>query len=125
MRHEILYLTDIVEAADQIAEFLAGPKTDLPRKSPIFRYLRFKQMRAILLRPVEWFGIWRLAEASLGQSVLVWEQAVVRIETQMVAPLHCSGKKSATHFAGERTAGTGDSKKIQTWPPFPDRDRSR
>ncbi len=34
----------------------------------------------------------QVAEASLGQSVLVWEEAVVGIETQMVAPLHSLGE---------------------------------
>jgi uncharacterized protein with HEPN domain len=34
MRHESLYLTDIVEAADHIAEFIAGVDARRPHESP-------------------------------------------------------------------------------------------
>jgi uncharacterized protein with HEPN domain len=37
MRHEILYLTDLVEAADHIAEFITGIEADSFQKSELLR----------------------------------------------------------------------------------------
>lgn len=37
MRHEILYLTDILEAADNIAEFVSGTEAESFRKSELLR----------------------------------------------------------------------------------------
>ena len=37
MRHEVLYLTDIVEAADHIAEFLAGTDAEAFQNSELVR----------------------------------------------------------------------------------------
>ena len=37
MRHETLYLTDIVEAADHIAGFIAGTDSEQFRKSELLR----------------------------------------------------------------------------------------
>jgi uncharacterized protein with HEPN domain len=37
MRHEILYLNDIVEAADHIAEFIAGADLEAFQKSEMLR----------------------------------------------------------------------------------------
>ena len=37
MRHESLYLTDIVEAADYIAEFIAGTEFPTFQKSELLR----------------------------------------------------------------------------------------
>ena len=50
--------------------------------------------------PLQWKRN-QVAEASLGQSVLAWEETVVGVETQVVAPLHGLREKSAAHFAGE------------------------
>ena len=43
----------------------------------------------------------QIAEASLGKRVLVREEAVVGVETNLVSALHGLREESAGHFAGE------------------------
>ena len=62
-----------------------------------------KQAIAVLARhPLKW-KCDQIAGSSLGEGVLVGEEAGIGVEAQMMAPLHCPGEQSTTHFTSENS----------------------
>ena len=67
---------------------------------------------------------YQVPKPSLGHGVLIGKEAVVGIKAELVPALHGSSQNYTSQLSrGDCRQGT--IKKTQTWPPLPDRDRSR
>jgi hypothetical protein len=65
----------------------------------------------------------QIAEPSFGHRVLVWKKTIIGIKADLMPPLHRSREEHASSLRAV-IAGNARSKKIQMWPPFPERERS-
>ena len=66
----------------------------------------------------------QIAKTSFGHRVLIRKESVVRIQPHLVAGLHGSSEDCTAQFS-RHGSGNRSIKNIHTWPPFPDRERSK